>query len=80
MTKLDNDSSSLTARPSAGNMTKAAAKPPTRYQAREDDFYVSFIKQACRVTCDDVARTHCQSAIDAFAALSLYIFDTWSNT
>ena len=49
VTKLDNDSSSLTARPSAGNMTKAAAKPPTRYQAREDDFYVSFIKQACSV-------------------------------
>ena len=47
VTKLDNDSSSLTARPSAGNMTKAAAKPPTRYQPREDDFYVDFIKQAC---------------------------------
>lgn len=45
VTKLDNDSSSLTARPSAGNMTKAAAKPASRYQPREDDFYVDFIKQ-----------------------------------
>ena len=49
MTKLDNDSSSLAARPSAGNMTRAAAKPPTRYQPREDDFYVDFIKQVLTI-------------------------------